>query len=258
MVTLKYFDSLKRVMRVEEVSKLGDNTLGKLIEAIERGDKQLELDLAKYMWTEDKRMHDTYTDWVFADLAWIARNYGEEEVPKVLRFVKETMDKPLFSMMTAMSTEDYVKLFAEFMRAHRGGPGETGDFKIWEEADRYVMEFDPCGSGGRMARGPLNGSGSRIKPPYNLGKTTKAYPWSWNKSGVPYYCVHCCVWGEIVPIEKLGYPSRINECPFDDFSKPSYWYFYKDPNLIPDKYFERVGFKKIPEKFVKNLDFLKI
>jgi hypothetical protein len=30
----------------------------------------------------------------------------------------------------------------------------------------------------------------------------------------------------------------------DDASKPCYWHFYKSPELIPDIYFERLGFKK--------------
>ncbi len=144
---------------------------------------------------------------------------------------------------------DKVRMNAEGMRAHRSGRNETGDFKVWEEADRYVMEFDPCGSGGRMVRGPCDGTGSRVKPPYDLGRTTKPYPWSWGKANVPYYCAHCCLWNEVMGVETVGYPWKVTECPVDDFEKPCYWYAYKNPDLIPEEYFERIGFKKDPSKF---------
>jgi len=101
-------------------------------------------------------------------------------------------------------------------------------------------------------RGGLDGSAPRTGQPLNLGKTTKPYPWSWNKTGVSYYCVHCCVFHEIMAIEKRGYPVRITECPVDDPMKPCRWYFYKDPNKIPSIFFERVGFKKDPSKFLPN------
>ncbi len=253
MVVIKEFAPLGRPMRVEDLDELGENTLDKLKQAVESGDKKMALAITDYLRWEGKALHDSYTDWVFAELNWIAQTYGEEQLPKALRSVRQTLDRmPFQAIRKSKGTMlDRVKMYAETMRAHRSGPDEMGDLKIREEPDRYVMTFDPCGSGGRMARGPLDGSGSRIKPPFNLGTTSKAYPWSWSKVGVPYYCLHCCVWSEVMAIEANGYPVRVTECPAGDFQKPCEWYFYKSPELIPDKYFERVGFKKDPSKFKK-------
>jgi len=240
-----------RPMRVEDdLKELGENTLGKLKEAIAQGNKELSLALADYLHLESKTIHDVYTDWSFVNLDFIARNYGEEEVPKALRYTMEVQRRQHPSS-SGLSGLPYVKVCAEFMRGHGSGPAELGDFKIWEEEDRWVMSFDPCGSGARMVRGPKDGSGSRVEPPFSLGKTSKPYPWSWSKAGVPYYCAHCCVWSEIMCIEGLGYPMRVTEYPVDDPSKPCLWYLYKDPNLIPEEYFERVGFKKDPSRFKK-------
>ena len=100
-----------------------------------------------------------------------------------------------------------------------------------------------------MLRGPLDGSGSRVGSPYNFGKTSKPYPWSWGKANVPYYCTHCCLWHEVMSTEVRGYPLRITESPLDDYQQPCRSYFYKDPESIPQKYFERIGFKKDPSKF---------
>ena len=63
---------------------------------------------------------------------------------------------------------------------------------------------------------------------------------------MPYYCIHCCLWREVMDIEKFGYPTRITDCPVEDFTQPCRMYFYKDPDLIPEKYFERVGARKAP------------
>ena len=52
---------------------------------------------------------------------------------------------------------------------------------------------------------------------------------------------------EIVPIEQRGYPLRIVEVgnkPED----PCVLLFYKNPESIPEKYFTRVGKKKIINK----------
>jgi hypothetical protein len=113
------------------------------------------------------------------------------------------------------------------------------------------MGFNPCGSGGRMRRiGEVDKTPPRTGKVFNLGVTKKAYPWSWGKVGVPYYCIHCCVFHEILPIEWRGYPIKITEYS-DDPMAPCYWYFYKDPALIPDHYFTRIGKKKDPSKFKK-------
>ena len=54
-----------------------------------------------------------------------------------------------------------------------------------------------------MVVGPSKGSGMSI------GTTKKAYPCSWGKSGVSYYCIHDCVFWEMVPIELRGYPIAV-------------------------------------------------
>jgi hypothetical protein len=135
------------------------------------------------------------------------------------------------------------------MRGHFSGPREEGEIKGYDDGERYVVEFNPCGSGGRMMRGGTDGSSSRTGPPFNLGKTSKGYSWSWSKKGVPYYCIHCCVWHEVMAIESQGYPVKITECPVKDPSESCRWYICKDPNLIPSVFFERVGFTKDKSKF---------
>jgi hypothetical protein len=252
MINIDKYELYGRPMRVEGIDELGENTIKKLKQAVKAGNTQLALDIADYLSWEGKNLHDSMTDWIFCDLDWIARNCGEEKIPEVLRFVRQKKGTPYKSKgNSTWNALSQVRMYAEGMRGHRSGPDEAGDLMITEEPDRFVMSFDPCGSGGRMARGPLDKSGSRVEPPFSLGKTSKPYPWSWNKANVPYYCIHCCLWSEIMSIESNGYPLRVTECPVGDFNKPCLWYVYKSPELIPAEYFERVGLKKDPSRFKK-------
>ncbi len=153
------------------------------------------------------------------------------------------MMKRTWKAFRKMPVADQVCLSAEILRSHRGGPRQDGALEIIEEEDRISIKMDPCGSGGRMRRGdPVDGSPSRIGKPYNFGATRQAYPWSWNKTGVPYYCLHCAV-NEILPIEWGGHPLWVTGYS-DDHQAPCYWHFYKQPDLIPEIYYTRLGFQK--------------
>ena len=56
----------------------------------------------------------------------------------------------------------------EAMRGHLVGPERTGDFELIETDDRYILRFDPCGSGRRTVRGDsIEGTPPRMEPPYN-------------------------------------------------------------------------------------------
>jgi len=241
----------RKMIKSEDLADHGKNSFAKVKELIEAGNKEEALELVDYMQTEGKVLHDLYCDWTYADLDYVAKKYGEEEVHNMLRHAQTILAKVAYGKIPKLTVEDTIRFFSEAMRAHRCGPKEMGDFVIREEEDRYVMEFDPCGSGGRMRRtGEVDETPPRTGPPFNLGKTKKAYPWSWGKKGVPYYCIHCCLWHEIMAIEGKGYPTKITEYS-DDPHVPCRWLFYKKPELIPEEYFTRVGKKKDPSKFAK-------
>ena len=139
-----------------------------------------------------------------------------------------------------MSPSERLQYHAEMERADYSGP-EGKAFDVWEEPDRYVMELNPCGSCGKLRRAEAAGTGP------SLGKTSKAYPWSWGKANVPYYCVHNCLWWEVMSIEDVGYPVKIYEWA-EDPGEPCRAFIYKDPLKIPEEYLTRVGKKRDPSK----------
>ncbi len=88
----------------------------------------------------------------------------------------------------------------------------------------------------------MDGTLSRLGANYNFGATRTAHPWSWGRTGVPYYCVHCAL-NELLPMEWGGHPLWVTEYD-DDGDKPCAWHFYKRVEAIPDAVYERVDREK--------------
>ncbi|MFC1669487.1 hypothetical protein ACFL20_03790 [Spirochaetota bacterium] len=242
MINLKQM--FGRFVRCDDVEDLGKPTQEAIVEAIEEGRLEDAKNLARYFVPEQKALHDLFCDWIWDIYTKIGEEHGDEAVYKMSRSTQETwMLRRTWKAFTKMPVKDQVALTAEILRSHRGGPKQDGELEVIEEEDRFTIKMDPCGSGGRMRRGdPVDGTPSRIGPPYNFGVTKEGHDFCWGKKGVPYYCIHCAV-NEIMPLEWGGYPMWVTEYT-DDHEAPCAWHFYKKPELIPEKYFTRLGFKK--------------
>ncbi len=137
---------------------------------------------------------------------------------------------------------------AASLRGHLSGPGRTGEVSLHEEQDRWVLRFDPCGSGGRTLRADANADGAaRVGPPFGFRVTTQEHDWAWRTKGVCLYCAHCCQLQERASIARLGYPVRVVEPPVWGTTEPRdycTWSVYKDPRLVPAEAYRRVGATK--------------
>lgn len=239
---------LGRPLRVDEpIEELGISSYDRLRDAVKAGDTKTALELIDLVQIEGKGLHDLYCDWVYALLTWIADTNGEERLPEVLAYSKDKINAVFLDQLKGLKTKrQLVQWYTEQMRVHRSGPGEQGTLTVREEEDRFVIECNPCGAGGRMRRGgEVDGTPPRTEPPFNLGKTKKAYPWSWGKKNVSYYCLHCSVWHELMAMQATGVPTRlVQEYDPDDPSKPCTLLFYKDPAKIPEMYYRRIGLTK--------------
>ena len=245
MVRLVKSEVLQRLIRKDDWSELGTSTVHKIKEAIDAGRLDEAKQLTEYLWTETKGLHDLYADWCWAWYDYVADKLGEEQLGDASRATHTVWLRPFFDLYQLLPRDEFVQVLVEAFHAHRCGKDQWGDIVVREEADRYVMEFDPCGAGGRMRRGdPLAGTGPRTEPPFNFGVCKKAYPWTWNKVGVARYCIHCAM-NTILTIEWGGYPIWVTEYP-DDPNDPCKYIIYKDPKDTPEKYFTEVG-KTKPE-----------
>jgi hypothetical protein len=124
-----------------------------------------------------------------------------------------------------------VQIAIEGMHAHLGGPRRRGEVEVREHEDRVELLFSPCGSGGVL----------RAREAF--GVTRGRHDFAWNEPGVCHYCVHCCVLQQLTPIDRLGYPARVIDPPLRP-GDPCSWSVYRDPSLVPEEAYRRVGREK--------------
>ena len=223
-------------------------------DACDRGDGPgaLEaLDRARRTWRET---HDRACDLVYGLLDVGARLLGEDRIGDMWDHLMAPLypSRDRYDVRTTPwedSVEVLVRDAAVSLRGHLSGPDRVGEVEIEELADRFVLRFDPCGSGGRTLRSETAGGPPRMEPPFNYAVTTRPHDWAWNSEGVCLYCVHCCQLQERVPIERLGYPVRVVDPPVwpGRASQKCTWTIYKDPSFVPEDAYRRVGLARPSE-----------
>lgn len=206
---------------------------------------------------EWRRLHDRWVDLTSGVLAYVARRFGESSLEDCYRAVLEPYIQERYMPYDLRDSpyEDtlFRNLYTSFeaMRAHLCGPERRGDVDLEELDDRWVLRFDPCGSGGRSSRGdPVEGTGSRVDPPYEFGVTQEEHDWAWNEKGVCYYCAHCCFALELLPAERWGHPVRVVDSPLHPAEtggpepKQCTWTIFKTIEAIPPEAYARIGRRK--------------
>lgn len=219
MLRLEKSKSLGRIIRQDDPEELVIPTLALVREAIQAGKSDEALTLLDYAYSEFKTLHDAIISLV-DDLLTHLANIKEEEIYNVLRKRFEPIIRRWLS--ETPGPKESLQRGIESQRGH------GGRCKIIEEPDRYMVTCDPCGSGGQLRR---------VK---DVALVKKPYFWTWNRSDIPYYCIHCCIMWEILPIELRGYPIRINLIG-DRSEDQCIHFYYKKPELIPEEYFTRIG-----------------
>lgn len=215
-----------------------------------------ELDELRDAW---RQHHDRGADFQSGMLTFIARRFGESTIAEAYKHVLQPyLDeryKPFDIREQPYEETLYRNLYLSFeaMRGHLVGPDRTGDMEVDEYDDRFVIAFDPCGSGGRAQRGdPVEGTPSRAEAPYNFGVTQEEHDWAWNEKGVCYYCAHCCFALEHYPAHEWGHPLRVIDSPLypDETKGPNpkkcTWTIYKSIDAIPEEAYTRIGLTKPP------------
>lgn len=109
-----------------------------------------------------------------------------------------------YELWFELTGHERLALSSEGMRAHYGGPGRFGDFTVQEHPDKFVMRFDPCGTGQVMRRGDDERDAESYLPVIELGRTKSPQDWSQGVEGMPYYCAHCPALMEYLPKESFG------------------------------------------------------
>jgi hypothetical protein len=201
------------------------------------------LELARSTWLA---AHDPATDQLAALFALAARELGEATVGQLWdvlldHYYDAIAEKYDPTVNSWDSSVDRLGLdIFEAVRGHLSGPTRDGRFDVREENDRWVLEFAPCGSGGRTY--PDTTGDDRDPREF----TTEEHDWAWRTKGVCLYCVHCCQLQQRAPIGRLGFPLRVITPPVRPGAhhpgrEVCTWSIYKDPSKVPTHAYSDVG-----------------
>lgn len=167
-------------------------------------------------------VHDHLVFWIQELLTDLAERIGETTVRDVVVRANETLWGPRYASWETMPHLERLQLSVEGMRGHLSGFGRRGDVGVIEEADRYVMVLDPCGSCGVLRRGDPD-SGRPSSDPHG---TTQPHAWAGYRIGHGWYAVHSQIIMEWLPMQQGRPPMRpLQGC---DTGGPCRWYIYKD------------------------------
>jgi hypothetical protein len=213
------------------------------------------LDTMKETW---RQCHDRDADHAYGLMNEVKVRLGEGAIARMFdrvlmplfawRYDKFDIDKHPWDE----SLETLMLVGCEAMRGHLVGPERTGDFELIETDDRFILRFDPCGTGGRTLRpDEIEGTPPRMEEPYGWAVSEEPHSWNHFEPGVCLYCAHCIVLQEEMPIDRFGYPLRIIDPPrwTPDPADPArrqgcQWQLFKDVAAIPEEYYTRVGRRK--------------
>ncbi len=198
--------------------------------------KGLAVLLLDQMRLEFKYPHDVLVAWVQDLLTTIAKRWGEEAVLESILETHQSIWGDRYENWALMTPHEKLALTVDGMRGgHFSGEHRRGDVTVRDDGDRLVMVMELCGSGGVLRRGdPETG-----RPPHPVGQrdasaalsmtgvNQQAHDWTWQKTGIHWYCSHCAIAMEWLPGRQRGRLLR----PLDhvmDPDAPCTWYIYKD------------------------------
>jgi hypothetical protein len=225
---------------------LGEGLRERCRAAIEQGDAGRAKDFLDRMRLEFKDPHDVLVAWVQDLLTTIARRWGEEAVLDSILQTHQQIWGDRYERWDEMTPHEKLALTVEGMRGgHLSGDRRRGDVELRDDGDRLTMVMGLCGSGGVLRTGdPETGRGPH--PFGEHGVNRQPHDWTWQKTGIPWYCTHCCIAMEWLPGRRRGRPLR----PLDhvlDPRAPSTWYVYKDEAATRAYHYPRTGLAVPPD-----------
>jgi hypothetical protein len=204
------------------------------------------VELLDRMRLEFKNPHEVLVAWVQNLLTYIAEQWGEAAVLDSILETHQSIWGDRYEHWHKMTPHEKLALTVEGMRGgHFSGERRRGDMTLLDQGDRYKMVMELCGSGGVLRRGdPETG-----RPPHPVGErgvNKEPHLWTWQKTGVYWYCTHCCIAKEWLPGHQTGRLLR----PLDhvlDPDAPCTWYIYKDEAATRAYHYPRSGVNIPPD-----------
>ncbi|MEQ8492800.1 MAG: hypothetical protein RLW42_01145 [Gammaproteobacteria bacterium] len=223
----------ERFFSDDELREMGKRTVDRLTEAIDAGDGEQAKKIARRMYNEFLGMLDLYRNWITATLSEVARRYGDAALDDVMVEGVRAWWKPIVASLPndPESMPARIKMFAAGLQGH------LQPLEITEDDDKVEIKMCPCGSGGRLIQeGKYEGEEA-------FHTIADPQPLTYGRPDYPVYCAHEYAM-ERVDIEENGRPFVVVEPAAKLGRDYCSLIVYKDPDKIPDKYYERIGLKK--------------
>src|SRR5215212_10014253 len=188
----------------EELRDMARPTMERIVEAIDAGDLDRARSLAREGQGEWLMLHDLMAGSILSLISFVQEKHGDDGVKEAWEDSLERGWKRHHTAIESLDRRTVVGLLAATWRAHSaGGVGEhPGRFTITEDDEKVTFTMNPCGSGQRLVRRGLY---------------------------------------ESLPIQWSGYPIYPSDPPTDYSTDPCTWYWYKDPDQIPERHWRRYG-----------------
>lgn len=152
------------------------------IEAIRTGKTEEAIEYLNSLDELRHSLHDRYCNTSSFLQGLVAEDRGEEWLEELNRILYEPY-RSRFEAWKDISVERRVELVCNIHRTH------YSEFNVEEDDKKFVVAITACNAGGRLMRDGIARQQKAI--------TKKAHPWSFNKVGFPYYCVHVSVFNRL-------------------------------------------------------------
>jgi len=188
----------------------------KAVEAIKAGKTEEALRYLNDVYEQFHALHDAYSNDISLLEGTLAQTQGDRWYETFERGKIFELLGPKYERFKGMSAEQRVEAICNSMRAH------YSEFHVEEDDEKFAVKITACGAGGRLIRDGVARRQDSI--------TKKAYPWSFERVGFPYYCAHAYFLNEM--LKEKGIKVKIEYGPqYDDrgdkINEPCKYIVYK-------------------------------
>ena len=182
-------------------------------------------------------LHDLMAESVLGLISFVQDELGDDGVAAAwTRLRREGAGTATTTRSTGLDRRQLVYLLAATWRAHSGQRRRSehpGKFQIIEDDEKVTSCMNPCGSG--AAAYAVASTSPRATARRNRAHDSSCAART-SRSTEPGSFMN-----EKLPIEWSGYPVYPSDPPEDFATGPCTWYWYKDPDQIPDRHYQRYG-----------------
>jgi hypothetical protein len=162
--------------------------------AIKEGKTEEALKYVEELSEQGHGLHNLLIDWVSASYGKLAEFKGEEWLVDFTRKFISDETGALFEAWGKMTPQEALKGWLALYRAC------YHEFDVEEDDEKYIIKIHGCGNAGRLMKEGIAKSQNAV--------TTKPHPWSFNRVGFPYYCIHVNPFMELA--DKYGFKMKVS------------------------------------------------